>query len=529
MPDLAVLYNPNVSMPQERAVTATVLTKNSENKIGNCLSALKSFPEVVVLDNGSTDKTLEIAAKFENVKVFRSEFIGFGALKNLAAAHASNNWIFSVDSDETVTEKLAESILTHRLNPDEIGTVHRRNHYRGRRIDACGWQNDISKRLYNRKHVTFSDSLVHESLAGSNRTIRLRGDLNHFPFDNASQLLDKAQFYSSLYAAENRFRRRSSIFKAAARSVTTFVRDYIFKYGFLYGQDGLFISGANATGAFYKYAKLYEANKNLSVSLIVTTYNRPDALELVLLSLKEQTELPDEVIIADDGSGQETRELLERYKPDFPVPIVHCWQRDEGFRLAQIRNKAAAAAGCEYMIVVDGDMLLHRDFVKGHKRAAWKGRYVQGSRVWFSEDDAESVIKSGDINSLPSFQKKENWLRSINSPFLSKLFSRVTRQLEGVKGCNMAFWKEDCIKVNGFNEDFKSWGREDSEFVARLMNSGVQRLNLRFAGIAYHLSHTEVPRPQIASNDKLLQRTISEKLKYCENGIVKERSSVLGL
>jgi glycosyltransferase involved in cell wall biosynthesis len=517
-------------MADPRAVSATVLTKNSDKLIADCLASLDAFPEVIVLDNGSTDRTLEIASGFSNVRIHRSEFIGFGPLKNLAASLASNDWIFSVDSDEIVSPALAKNILGHKLTSKQVGTVHRRNHYRGRLIDACGWQNDISKRLYNRRHTRFSETLVHESLVGDAEYIRIVGDLAHFPFDSASELLEKAQFYSTLYARENRFRKHSSVVKAIAKSAATFIRDHVFKLGFLYGQDGLLIAASNANGAFYKYAKLAEENQLLSTSLVVTTYNRPEALDVVLMSVSQQSELPDEVIIADDGSTDETRLLIEEHQKDFPVPLVHCWLPDEGFRLARIRNKAVSVASGEYIVIVDGDMLLHRDFIKGHKRAALKGQFVQGSRVWLSIDDAAELIKSRDMRSIPSITRLGNGIQSIESPLLSKIFSRSTHQLEGVKGCNIAFWKDDCVRVNGFNEDFQTWGREDSEFAARLMNAGVKRLNLRFAGVAYHLSHKEAERTDISLNDRILERTITEGLKYCENGIAKDgRSSELGL
>jgi glycosyltransferase involved in cell wall biosynthesis len=512
-------------MPDEHSVSATVLTKNSEAKIIKCLESLRSFPDVILLDSGSTDSTLEIASRFPNVRIHRSDFIGFGALKNLAASHASNDWILSIDSDEVLSSELAQNVLTHTLNPDQIGTIHRRNHYRGRLIDGCGWQNDISKRLYDRKQVRFSDSLVHESLIGSGELVRIKGNLNHFPFESASQLLDKAQFYSSLYAAENRFKKHSSVTKAFVKSVTTFIRDYIFKSGFFYGQDGLLIAASNANGSFYKYAKLYEANRDVRVTLVITTYNREDALEMVLKSVLEQSELPVEVIVADDGSDDTTKGLVETYRHLISVPLIHCWQPDEGFRLAEIRNRAIAMASGEYIVVLDGDMVLHKDFIRGHKRAAWSGRFVQGSRVWLSEEDADALIKAGDVHSIPSIMKLGNGIQSLNSPLLSRLFSRQVSSLEGIKGCNMAFWKADCIKVNGFNEDFRSWGREDSEFVARLMNSGVKRFNLRCAGIAYHLSHGEAARNDISTNDMLLERAISEKLDYCENGLAKSQSS----
>lgn len=517
-------------MPDPRAVSATVLTKNSEKLISDCLASLTALPEVIVLDNGSTDRTLEIASGFSNVRIHRSEFIGFGPLKNLAASLASNDWIFSVDSDEIVSPALAQNILGHKLSSKQIGTVHRRNHYRGRLIDACGWQNDISRRLYNRQHTRFSETLVHESLVGDGKRVRISGDLDHYPFESASELLEKAQFYSTLFARENRFRKHASVSKAVVKAATTFVRDYLFKRGFLYGQDGLLIAASNANGAFYKYAKLYEENQKLSTSLIITTYNREDALDMVLMSVRRQSELPDQVIIADDGSTEETRVLIEEHKKDFPVPLVHCWLPDEGFRLARIRNNALSIASGEYIVIVDGDMLLHKDFIKGHRLAAWKGQFVQGSRVWLSLEDAAELIKRRDTRSIPSITRLGNGIQSINSRLLSRIFSRRTGQLKGVKGCNIAFWKDDGVRVNGFNEDFQSWGREDSEFAARLMNAGVKRFNLRFAGVAYHLSHKEAKRTDISTNDRILEKTITERLEYCENGIAKRgRSSELGL
>ena len=274
--------------------------------------------------------------------------------------------------------------------------------------------------------------------------------------------------------------------------------------------------------AHSKYSKLYEANKRLSTSLIITTYNRKDVLSVVLSSVLTQSELPDEVIIADDGSGDDTREMIEAFQQRFPVPLLHCWHEDRGFRGAAIRNKAIAASTGEYTILIDGDMLLHKDFVRGHKRAAAKGWFLQGSRVWLSPKAVDEIVRSADPTLIPPIHQFGNPLNSFSSDFLSRWFSRPANHLTGTKSCNMSFWREDCFRVNGFNEEFTGWGREDSEFAARLMNSGTRRRNLRFGGVAYHLSHPQESRAELSQNESLLQKTIDDRLIYCRKGLIKD-------
>lgn len=245
-------------------VSVTILTKNSTRHLKRCLDALSDFDDVVVLDNGSTDDTLEIASGYANVRVFRSEFIGFGPLKNLAASHASNDWVFSVDSDEVVTPELARSVIGHGLKDDQVGAVHRLNHYNGRLINACGWQNDITKRLYNRRHTHFGEFRVHESLARTpGGEIRLDGNLLHFTSESIQDLNEKAHRYAALYAEQNRDRKRSSKARAIAAGAGRFIRDYFLLKGFLYGSDGYVIARSNAAGAYYKYLKLAEYSDKL--------------------------------------------------------------------------------------------------------------------------------------------------------------------------------------------------------------------------------------------------------------------------
>ena len=241
-------------------VSVTILTKDSSKHLKRCLDALRSFSEVVVLDNGSTDDTLDIAGGYQNVRIFRSEFIGFEPLKDLAASHASNDWIFSVDSDEVVTPELERSVIDHGLKDDQVGAVHRLNHFNGRLINACGWQNDITKRLYNRRTTNFGEFRVHESLAPTaGGEVRLAGHLLHFTSDSVQDLNQKAHRYAALYAEQNRGRKRSSSPRAQLAGAGRFIRDHFLLKGVLYGRDGYVIARSNAAGAYYKYLKLAEA------------------------------------------------------------------------------------------------------------------------------------------------------------------------------------------------------------------------------------------------------------------------------
>lgn len=240
-------------------ISVTVLTKNSERYLERCLDALTEFDEVVILDNGSEDKTLEIAATYANVKIVEHSFIGFGPMKNLAAEYASNDWIFSIDSDEVLSDVLLKSIS--RLKPEKtdfIYAIHRLNHYKGRPIRCCGWYPDTVLRLFNRTHTQFNDAMVHESLILKPGTekMTLYGELKHYPFDNVASLISKMQSYSTLYAQQSN--KASSPSKAFWRAVFAFFKNYFLQKGFLCGYEGLVISVSNANGVFYKYMKLYE-------------------------------------------------------------------------------------------------------------------------------------------------------------------------------------------------------------------------------------------------------------------------------
>jgi len=273
-------------------------------------------------------------------------------------------------------------------------------------------------------------------------------------------------------------------------------------------------------------------SKNVSISVIVTTYNRKDALELVLLSLKEQSVMPIEVVVADDGSTSDTAALVAGLKKDFPVPLIHCWHEDNGFRLSHIRNRAISQAKGDYIIMVDGDVVLHRHFVRDHRQHIAPNRFIQGSRVLLSKELTDSCLLTKRIKFSPFSQGIANRLNAVSSatisPWASAFYSRKQTH-RGVRGCNMSYWKSDLIKVNGFSEEFIGWGREDSEFVVRMLNNGVKRYNLKFAGVVYHLWHKENKSDALLQmNDQALAVAIEENRKTCNNGLSKYLHQPIG-
>jgi glycosyltransferase involved in cell wall biosynthesis len=256
------------------------------------------------------------------------------------------------------------------------------------------------------------------------------------------------------------------------------------------------------------------------VSLVVTTYNRPDALRLTLETALAQRVPPDEILVADDGSRDETRALVRAVAARAAIPVVHCWHEDRGFRLAEIRNRAIARARSAYVVMVDGDLALHPCFVADHLRAARPGWMVQGGRVLLTEEATRRALETGAAAFGPLrpgiLRNRKNALRL---PGAWRLASWPSRDVYRVRGANLAFWRRDVVAVNGFDERFVGWGREDSEFVARMQHAGVRRRNLKFAAVALHLWHPEAARSALPENQRLLDETLARRARWCELGI----------
>ena len=257
----------------------------------------------------------------------------------------------------------------------------------------------------------------------------------------------------------------------------------------------------------------------MRVSLIITTYNRPDALLLVLRSIEGQITLPYEVIIADDGSTNDTKEVVTSFQEKSDIRVIHSWQADSGFRAAKSRNKAISQSNSDYIILIDGDVILHPEFINDHINNAQPSYFVQGSRVLLTQDKTKQALDQQKINFSLLSNGLKNRKNAIHSNSLSRLFSNKKNTLRGIKSCNLAFFKQDFISVNGFNNEFEGWGREDSEFIMRLLNSGINRKNVRFNAIQFHLWHIENIRDSLEKNNAILQETINNHNQWCNNGI----------
>jgi glycosyltransferase involved in cell wall biosynthesis len=257
----------------------------------------------------------------------------------------------------------------------------------------------------------------------------------------------------------------------------------------------------------------------MRITVAIITYNWPAALERVLESLARQTRLPDEVIVTDDGSTGETRDVIERVAATFPVRLVHLWQPDDGARMSRARNRAIAAATGDYVIILDGDMVAEPHFVADHEAFATRGCYVQGSRVLSDEALTRRMLADGSVRATfftPGIERRRHTLRM---PALARWYAKPSQKTRGIKSCNMGFWREDLLALNGFNEGMTGWGREDTELVTRAFHAGLLRRDLRFSALATHLYHRTRKNIVDNPNDRILDETRRLGLVRCESGV----------
>ncbi len=262
-------------------------------------------------------------------------------------------------------------------------------------------------------------------------------------------------------------------------------------------------------------------NAAMKLTLIITTYERPDALAAVLTSVAAQRQLPDELIVADDGSGASTAAVVAQYAARLRCAVQHRWQPKLGFRLTRLRNMAIAAASGDYLVFVDGDMLLHPDFIADHARFARVGSFTQGVRIMLSRTLTTQVL--ADANTRLSFWSRGlgglRRLYLLRSTTLARWLRRAGNRLIAIKGCNQAFWRSDLLRVNGFDEAIEGWGPEDKELCARLRFAGVRRQSLVAGGIAFHLEHPAAARSALEVNRGVLATTLATGRLRCERGV----------
>lgn len=258
-------------------------------------------------------------------------------------------------------------------------------------------------------------------------------------------------------------------------------------------------------------------------SLIISTYNWPKALRFCLQSVANQKIMPAEVIIADDGSGPETRAVIESMRPLLSVPLLHVWHEDQGFRKAEILNKAVQHSSGEYLIQVDGDVILHPFFIQDHLLASEPGAFVRGTRARITEARTSELLSSLDCaSSYPSLHALSpgvyNRLNALRLPWLQSLGERKEMKSCDVRGSNLAFWKADFVRVNGYNNDLQGWGHEDEELAVRFINNAIVKKIVKLRAVQFHLHHQEQPREHEPFHAHTIQKAMSSKIKTCSNG-----------
>jgi glycosyltransferase involved in cell wall biosynthesis len=263
------------------------------------------------------------------------------------------------------------------------------------------------------------------------------------------------------------------------------------------------------------------------ISVIVTTYNREDALAAVLRSLASQTDRNFEVLVADDGSAPATATLIERQKTQVSVPLLHVWQEHRGFRAGEIRNRAICASRGDYVVFLDGDCLTRPDFIATHRRLAEPGWFVTGNRALLTQALTDTVLNQP---LEPEHWTTADWLRQRLSGGLNRLAPVLRLPLgplrkmrpqawEGARSCNLAVWRADLDRVDGFDTVFSGWGKEDSDLLVRLLQAGVRRKDGSYATGVLHLWHVGADRSRLAENEQRLARVIASRRVRAEAGI----------
>jgi hypothetical protein len=252
------------------------------------------------------------------------------------------------------------------------------------------------------------------------------------------------------------------------------------------------------------------------ISLIISTYESPAALEKVLQGLAAQTLRPHEILISDDGSGPATRALIDKWQER--LGLRHVWHEDQGFRKTIILNKTLAAATGDYVVLLDGDCVPHREFIRDHAALAEKNFWVQGRRCFVKQERVMDFAIGGTSIGAWILQGRITGLgKAFRLPFP---IVRRNRQHRGIIGCNMGFWREDLLAVNGFDEEYTGWGiGEDSDLGARLYHLGRARKFVYGWAVVYHLNHPQLPRPHVPASRQRLAETIASGKIRCQRGL----------
>ncbi len=256
-------------------------------------------------------------------------------------------------------------------------------------------------------------------------------------------------------------------------------------------------------------------------ALVVTTHARADALARVLASVAAQGAPPDELLVAEDGLDADTARVVARHAAAADYPVRHLRQPHDGFRAGRIRNAAIAATGCEYVVLLDGDMVVHPGFLADHRALARPGHWTQGVRILLDAAATHRVLADAAVLPRPwwpglGLARRGYALRCVP---LARILRGAANRVVAVKACNQGFWRGDLVGANGFDETITGWGSEDKELCARLGNAGVRRQTLLFGSVAWHLHHAPAARDRAPANRTRWLETQRSGRTRCEAGI----------
>ena len=252
------------------------------------------------------------------------------------------------------------------------------------------------------------------------------------------------------------------------------------------------------------------------ISVIVATYNREDALDAVLRGLTRQSDPNFEVLVADDGSGPATAEVVAKWRGQAGFPLAHVRHEDQGFRLAEIRNRAILKSAGALCIFLDGDCIPRRGFVAAHRRLAAPGWFVAGNRVLLDQALSTRVLRE---HLEPELWGLAAWIRHRLHGEVNRLLPLVRLPLgplrrlgpsawRSARGTNLAIRYDDLARVDGFDASFSGWGREDSDIMVRLIRAGVRRKDGRYATAVLHLWHPDFDRSRLPDNERRLAEVV---------------------
>ena len=258
---------------------------------------------------------------------------------------------------------------------------------------------------------------------------------------------------------------------------------------------------------------------DLNCSLIVTTYNWPEALRLTLTSAIRQSSFHGEIIIGDDGSRPDTARAIEEVMGPSPIRWCHVRHEDDGIRQARVKNLAVKYSRSEYLIFIDHDVVLHPDFVSDHLHMSEKGVFLQGKRCFLGEGQTKDMFTRGIFSPSffsPHLKNRKNAIRNLQ---LGRILSRRKKFQRVLRGCNLSMSREDFLRVDGYDEVFDQlWGREDSDICYRLFHNNVRVRNLWFSGLQYHLHHKVTKARAKDRLDEELERILQEKRRKAIRG-----------